>query len=121
METEWAQDYFCDKGGEQSRPDLTFVINGKDYSIPSHHWNERTQNHGGQGICKHTISPLTINQPGQGNLFIIGDQFMQVFYSIFDRDHNLVGLAHAHHENKMEIAVWDSNGRISETVLVDQL
>ena len=40
-ETEWGQDYICDDGGEQSRPELTFVINGKDYSIPSHHWNER--------------------------------------------------------------------------------
>jgi hypothetical protein len=46
---------------------------------------------------------------------------MQVFYSIFDRDNNQVGLVHAHHEHKEEIAIWDHMGRLADTVLVDQL
>jgi hypothetical protein len=73
--TEWGQAYECGEEGERGRPDLTFVINGVDYSIPSHHWNERTVRDYGD-TCKPTISPLTINQPGQENLFIIGDAFM---------------------------------------------
>lgn len=121
LDTDWGNQYPCGEGGEQSRPELTFVIDGKDYSIPSHHWNERQVLSGGEGICKPTISPLTINQPRQENLFIIGDLFMQVFYSIFDRDNNRVGLAHAHHENKEEVSVWDSIGQLADTVLVDQL
>lgn len=121
LNTEWGNEYFCGEGGEQSRPELTFVIDGKDYSIPSHHWNERQARPNGEGICSPTISPLTINQPRQENLFIIGDLFMQVFYSIFDRDNNRVGLVHAHHENKEEVTVWDTYGRLADKVLVDQL
>jgi isocitrate dehydrogenase kinase/phosphatase len=46
---------------------------------------------------------------------------MQVFYSIFDRDNNQVGLVHAHHEHKEQIAIWDRMGRLADTVVVDQL
>lgn len=41
LDTKWGKDYSCGEAGEQSRPELTFVIDGKDYSIPSHHWNQR--------------------------------------------------------------------------------
>jgi hypothetical protein len=61
--TEWGKAYECGEEGERGRPDLTFVINGVDYSIPSHHWNERTVREYGD-TCKPTISALTINQPG---------------------------------------------------------
>jgi hypothetical protein len=44
-------------------------------------------------VCMTTISPLDIFQKGQGNLFILGDSFMQLYYSIFDRDNDMVGLA----------------------------
>ena len=41
--TEWSKGWNCSEGGEMSRPDLVFVINGIDYPLPSHHWNERTK------------------------------------------------------------------------------
>ena len=34
----------CDEGDEMSFPDLTYVINGVDYVLPSHHWNSRSIN-----------------------------------------------------------------------------
>ena len=34
----------CVEGKEYEYGDLTFVINGVDYSLPSHHWMEREFN-----------------------------------------------------------------------------
>ena len=34
----------CEEGKEYEYGDLTFVINGVDYSLPSHHWMEREFN-----------------------------------------------------------------------------
>lgn len=47
----------------------------------------------GDRICMTSISSLDIFQKGQENLFILGDSFMQLFYTIFDRDNDMVGLA----------------------------
>lgn len=49
----------------------------------------------GDSICMTSISPLDIMQSGQENLFILGDSFMQEYYTIFDRDNDRVGLATA--------------------------
>jgi Eukaryotic aspartyl protease len=74
---------------------LTFVINGKDYDIPSHHFMELYTDvyQPGDKVCMTSISSLDIMQDGQANLFIVGDAFMQLFYTIFNRDDNTVGLA----------------------------
>ena len=75
------------------------MIDGEEYNITSHHWNERKIRSGGdEGVCYSKIDTLDIMQPGQGNLFILGDSFMQLYYSVFDRDTDKVGLASAHHE-----------------------
>jgi hypothetical protein len=75
--------------------DLSFVIDGKDYPIPSHHFMERYYNvyKSGDSVCMTSITQLDIKQDGQENLFILGDVFMQIYYTIFDRDQDRVGLA----------------------------
>ncbi|CDW75789.1 pepsinogen c precursor [Stylonychia lemnae] len=76
---------------------LTFVIDGKEYDIPSHHFMERYINvfEFGDQVCSTSMSTLNIEQDGQENLFIVGDSFMQIYYSIFDRDNDRVGLVRA--------------------------
>lgn len=74
---------------------LTFVVDGIDYDIPSHHFMDVF--HGvyksNDSVCMTSITNLDIFQEGQENLFILGDAFMQIFYTIFDRDNDRVGLA----------------------------
>ena len=41
---EYGQVEDCEEGSEYTYGDLTFVINGVEYSVPSHHWMEREYN-----------------------------------------------------------------------------
>lgn len=65
----------CDVDAEFSKGELSFVIDGIEYPIPSHHWNTRVVNPGDLkgGYCSYTFAPLDIKQKGQQNLFILGD------------------------------------------------
>lgn len=88
----------CESDGDFG--ELTYIIEGKEYSIPSNHWVTRREDQLGNGHCTSLISVLDIGMEGEENLFIVGDVFMQIWYSIFDRGNNRVGLAKAHHESE---------------------
>jgi hypothetical protein len=69
--------------------ELSFVINGVDYAIPSHHWNEAIYYRDSDDIkCRQKVSPLDLLIEGHENLFIAGDTWMQLYYSVFDRTKN---------------------------------
>ena len=87
----------CKKGDEYTFGELTFVVNGVSYDMPSHHWMERSSQEYGEGKCKSSIQQLDVGQDGLDDLFIAGDLFMQLFYTVFDRDNDRVGLAPAAH------------------------
>jgi len=78
---------------------LTFVIEGDHYNVPSHHWVKRTVNDSDPkgGKCRSHVAQLDVHQPNLDDLFIAGDTFMQLYFTVFDRDNNRVGLAHAVH------------------------
>ena len=67
----WAYDEFmdeygdvedCEEGAEYTYGNLTFVINGVDYDLPSHHWMERETNADKEegGSCSTSIGPLDV-------------------------------------------------------------
>ena len=65
-------------GQELNFPDLTYVINGIHYDMPSHHWVQRTvdeENPKG-GTCETTIHELALGHDGLEDLHILGDSFM---------------------------------------------
>lgn len=101
--------------------ELTFVSNDEHYSLPSHHWNQFSYRSGAKdksqgGYCHHGILELDILQPGQENLFILGDVFMQLYYSVFDRDNDQVGLAKAKHDKAESVAYFDERGQFINMV-----
>ena len=51
----------------------------------------------------------------QENLFILGDAFMQIFYSVFDRDNDQVGLATAKHTQPEIVNYFDESGYFAES------
>lgn len=112
----WAIDTFKSvlpyKEGCSSKNDfgtLTFVIDGIDYDLPSHHFMEKYDNvfEEGDSVCMDSFVQLDILMEGQENLFILGDVFMQIYYTVFDRDSDQVGFAKSKNSQEEQVSDFD--------------
>ena len=75
--------------------------------MPSNHWVKRTVDEDSPkgGICETSIKQLDVGHyDALDDLHILGDTFMQLFYTVHDRDNDQVGFARAIH-NKPEVVV----------------
>jgi len=80
--------------GEQ----LVFVFNGDEYKMDVKDYILKKEAAGRQ-FCRAMMMPLDVPFP-HGPAWILGDVFMQKFYTVFDRDRNAVGFATANHDEQ---------------------
>ena len=104
--------FACKTNAEFSQEDFVFVIGDIEYHLPSHHWMKRVVNavDSTKSQCESKFKPLSIAAEGNGNMFILGNTFMQLFYTVFDRDNDRVGFATAVHKQNELVVEFNSNG-----------
>ncbi|KAM3850939.1 pepsin A-like [Vipera latastei] len=65
-------------------PDIVFTINGIEYPVPASAYIRQFQSY-----CQSGFQ----NMPFQEDLWILGDIFIRLYYCVFDRANNQIGLA----------------------------
>ena len=83
--------------GYDSLGHLTFVFKNekgiKDFNIGKKSYIHTSENN---QKCSALLVPLDVPEP-QGPLWILGDIFMEKFFTVFNRDNDTVGFAFAKH------------------------
>ncbi|MBN3292484.1 PEPA protein, partial [Polypterus senegalus] len=82
-------DYYITCGNIPNMPDVTFTLNGIQYTLPASAYVRQMN-----GYCTSGFQGMNLPS-ANGGLWILGDVFIREYYAIFDRGNNMVGLASA--------------------------
>lgn len=83
----WNGQYSVDCNTRDSLPDLTFNLDGYNFTLSAYEYTLEVS-----GSCISAITPLDFPEP-IGPLAIVGDAFLRKYYSVYDYGNNAVGLA----------------------------
>lgn len=85
----WSGQYTIECNTRDSLPDLTFNLDGYNFTISAYDYTLEVS-----GSCISAITPMDFPAP-VGPMAIIGDSFLRKYYSIYDLGNHAVGLAKA--------------------------
>lgn len=83
----WNGQYSVDCATRDTLPDLTFTLDGYNFTLSSKEYTLEVS-----GSCISAITPMDFPEP-VGPLAIVGDAFLRKYYSIYDYGKGAVGLA----------------------------
>jgi len=86
----WNGQYTVDCNTVPDLPDLTFHFGGNPYPIKATDYILNVQ-----GSCLSAFTPMDINLPDGGSIWIVGDVFLRRYYTVYDLGRNAVGFAEA--------------------------
>jgi len=86
----WNGQYTVDCSKVPELPDLTFYFGGEPYPLKATEYILNVQ-----GTCLSAFTPLNINLPNGGSIWIIGDVFLRRYYTVYDLGRDAVGFAEA--------------------------
>ncbi|KAJ7870964.1 hypothetical protein B0H14DRAFT_2345489, partial [Mycena olivaceomarginata] len=85
----WTGQYIVQCAKVPSLPDLSFTFGSKKYPLKGEDYILNVQ-----GTCMSSFVGMDIDLPG-GNLWIVGDVFLQKYYTVYDLGRNAVGFVQA--------------------------
>ncbi|KAG9273017.1 gastricsin [Astyanax mexicanus] len=83
--------YYVSCSEVSNLPTLTFTISGTNFPLPPSAYIQENQS----GYCTVNITPTYLPSRNGQPLWIFGDVFLRVYYSVYDRANNQVGFATA--------------------------
>ncbi|KAJ7344234.1 hypothetical protein JRQ81_000184 [Phrynocephalus forsythii] len=80
-------EYYVSCSEMNSLPDIVFTMNGIEFPVPASAYLLQSN-----GYCESGFESISI-PTANGELWILGDVFIRLYYVVFDRANNQVGLA----------------------------
>ncbi|KAI9508925.1 aspartic peptidase A1 [Russula earlei] len=84
----WNGQYIVDCSKVPHLPELSLYFDGEAYPLKGSDYVLEVQ-----GTCISSFTPMDIQLPGGGALWIIGDVFLRRYYTVYDLGRDAIGLA----------------------------